>query len=104
MPGVQYFTFPPVMGKLIEPSARVADPTTPGVKPRVVRAPVKPASSLTAVLTPVRLSTSAAGAGCVVVAAEELDDIDVPESSFDEHAAKGVSTNAAAATATSDLR
>ncbi|MDV6278896.1 hypothetical protein R3Q06_36730, partial [Rhodococcus erythropolis] len=83
---------------------RVADPTTPGVKPRVVNAPVKPGSSFTAVLTPVRLSTSAAGAGCVVVAAEELDDDLFPETLFDEQATNGVSINAAAATTTSDLR
>src|ERR1700712_2625393 len=49
------------MGKLTDPSARVAVPSTPGARPSDVSAPVKPASSLTDVLLPVRVLICATG-------------------------------------------
>src|ERR1700759_572689 len=50
------------MGKCTEPSVRVAVPSTPGVRPRLVRALGKPASSLTEVLLPDREAMVATGA------------------------------------------
>jgi hypothetical protein len=85
-----------VIGKCRLPSVRVAVPTVPGVRPRLVSAAAKSASRRTAVSTPFRDGIDATGVGAAEEVAEGVDAAE-PAVAVLEQAARPPRRRAAAA-------
>ncbi|GAA1048380.1 hypothetical protein GCM10009569_04990 [Arthrobacter russicus] len=77
-----------MIGKIKEPSVRAAVPITPGVRPKVVKAAPKEASSFTAVETPLSDGIEATGFGAAaeleLLAELEFELLELPEQAAKE--------------------